>query len=60
MRLSMQITMDDMLRALRGRVHTLAEEVVLTGRTDTRETRGEASPNDNLRTGMSRDDRARR
>jgi hypothetical protein len=60
MNISMTLTLDGMLRALRGRVHSLAEEVVLTGRADAREDEREADSPVMVQSRTGRDDRASR
>lgn len=60
MNASMTLTLDGMLRALRGRVHSLAEEIVLTGQADTREQAREAASPETAHSRTGRDDRASR
>lgn len=59
MNVSMTLTLDGILRALRGRVHTLADEILTTGRANLNDGNARAERQDqHPRTG--RDDRARR
>jgi len=62
MKVSMQVTLDGLLRALRWRAHNIAEEVSASRGAEKRAAGSEAQRQTRRRTGMKdlRDDRARR
>jgi hypothetical protein len=60
MNISMTLTLDGMLRALRGRVHTLAEEIESAGRADPREPANALITPEPANPRTGRDDRASR